>query len=108
MFCTKISQKNAIEVEVGHSLLIKFLAMLYFTGCCLMPLIDSLVVVEENNILCAIEGSHITYHCQPGMVPSVTKMSICMEDGTWSPNPRDLMCTSIERNNSSHLPSSST
>ena len=70
-----------------------------------MPLIDSMVVVEESSI-CAIEDSHITYHCQPGMVPSETKISICMEDGTWSPNPSDLMCTSIERNNSSHLPSS--
>ena len=77
----------------------------FLAGCCLVPLIDSMVVVEESSI-CAIEGSHITYHCQPGMVPSETKMSICMEDGTWSPNPSDLMCTSIERNNSSHLPSS--
>ena len=70
-----------------------------------MSLMDSSVVVEKNSTsVCAMEGSHITYHCKLGLVPSEMMMSICMEDGTWSPNPGDLICNPIERSNCSGPP----
>ena len=76
----------------------------YNIGCCSMPLIDSSVIVEGHSIICAIDGSHITYHCQTGLVPNDMKTSICIGDGTWIPNPSDLVCTSTEGSNSSHPP----
>ena len=59
-----------------------------------MPILDSSVVVEDNSF-CGVEGSNITYYCQPGLVPSERSTAYCMPNGSWSPSPSDLMCTSI-------------
>ena len=40
-----------------------------------------------------VGGSQITYHCQPGMLPSDRFVAICGDDGSWSPNPDNHVCT---------------
>ena len=39
-----------------------------------------------------VEGSHITYYCQPGLVPSEQMVATCTFDCTWSPDPAELTC----------------
>ena len=40
-----------------------------------------------------LEGSMITYYCEwsTGM-PTKHMVAICLSNGSWSPNPRDLEC----------------
>ena len=47
---------------------------------------------NSSEYTCEVEGSHITYYCQPGMEPSERMLAYCMSDGRWSPDPQDLKC----------------
>ena len=41
-----------------------------------------------------LEGSQIVFQCNPGLAPSQQRMSVCMADGSWTPDPADLVCMS--------------
>ena len=70
-------------------------------GCCTYPPIDLMVyvLVENNATSCGMEGSYITYSCQPGVVPSERRMAYCMRDGSWNPNPNELECHLMTKTN---------
>lgn len=69
-------------------------------GCCASPTVGYMVTIEDNSSTCEVEGSHITYYCQPGLVPSERKMAYCMNNGSWSPDPHDLKCHPATKNTS--------
>ena len=37
-------------------------------------------------------GSEIAYQCQSGFLPEARRMSVCGEDGRWTPDPATLIC----------------
>ena len=37
-------------------------------------------------------GDEILYICRPGFVPQTTRRAVCQENGTWSPDPKELLC----------------
>ena len=58
---------------------------------CNYPNVGPNVSVEGYNN--GVGGSQITYYCQPGMLPSDRFVATCGDDGSWSPNPDNLVCT---------------
>ena len=34
----------------------------------------------------------VTFQCSPGLVPSQQIMSVCAANGSWAPDPADLVC----------------
>ena len=68
---------------------------IYIPAWCAYPSgIASNVTVEEYNSI-ALEGSQITYHCQPGLVPSEWMVANCTESGYWIPDPAELICEGL-------------
>ena len=39
-----------------------------------------------------LEGSQIVFQCSPGFVPSQQMMSVCATNGSWTPDPAELVC----------------
>ena len=39
-----------------------------------------------------LEGSQIVFQCSPGFAPLQEIMSVCMADGSWTPDPTELVC----------------
>ena len=66
------------------------------TDQCSYPTVDPSVRVESYSS--RVEGSQVTYFCQPGLVPSERKVATCMSDGSWSPDPSHLECRNYTRN----------
>ena len=44
-------------------------------------------------------GDEIMFICRPGFVPQTTRRAVCQENGTWSPDPKELLCLVGEYNN---------
>jgi hypothetical protein len=42
----------------------------------------------------AIEGSNVTISCSSGHVLNGANMAICMRNGNWEPDPREVECKS--------------
>ena len=40
-------------------------------------------------------GSHISYNCEPGLIPDKPQTAICQSDGSWFPDPINLECQYI-------------
>ena len=59
-------------------------------GLCSTPTVGSNVSVESYSS--GVEGSQITYYCQPGLLPSEKMVANCTSDGTWSPDPAGHDC----------------
>ena len=60
-------------------------------GCCLLPTVTTTTTIENSSV-CSVEGSYITYYCQPGLMPNEKKKAYCLRNGSWNPNPSDLAC----------------
>ena len=58
---------------------------------CAPPTVGVNVSVEGYSN--GVEGSQITYYCQPGLVPSDPIVATCSL-GEWNPDPRSLVCKS--------------
>ena len=43
-------------------------------------------------------GSHISYNCEPGLIPDKPQTAICQSDGSWFPDPSDLECYNNSHN----------
>ena len=41
----------------------------------------------------ALEGQNITFACPPGQTLNGYNSSMCMENGEWEPDPREVECT---------------
>ena len=54
---------------------------------------DSLKFIGYNAPM--LEGSNITFSCLPEYVPIGPNTSICMENGEWEPDPRNVECKGI-------------
>ena len=39
-----------------------------------------------------LEGSQLVFQCSPGFAPSQQMMSVCMANGSWTPDPATLVC----------------
>ena len=57
---------------------------------CPPPIVGLNVIVEGYSS--GLLGSQINYYCQPGLLPSERMVTICGNDGYWSPNPTELSC----------------
>ena len=68
--------------------------MTYYAGKCDDPLtlIHSDVIVMGYEDL-ALEGENITFTCPTGTMLTESNMSICVENGEWEPDPRDVECS---------------
>ena len=42
----------------------------------------------------AIPGDNVTFQCSSDFVLAVSGLSVCMDDGHWEPDPRELECIS--------------
>ena len=40
------------------------------------------------------EGAVVTFQCNPGLAPSQQMMSVCAANGSWTPDPAELVCMS--------------
>ena len=40
-----------------------------------------------------IEGSNVSIRCPPGLVLNGRSTLVCMENGEWEPDPREVECT---------------
>ena len=68
--------------------------LLYFISLivhCNYPNVGPNVSIEGYSS--GVEGSQIVYYCQPGLLPSDRLVANCRDDGSWSPNPDNLVCT---------------
>ena len=52
------------------------------------PPLNGLVMAYDSTL----EGSWIVFQCSPGFVPSQQMMSVCAANGSWTPDPAELVC----------------
>ena len=45
-----------------------------------------------GNSLPALEGDNVTFSCPFGLQINGSNVSICVENGKWEPNPREVEC----------------
>ena len=43
----------------------------------------------------ALEGQNITFVCPTGQILNGSNSSMCMGNGEWEPDPREVECTSV-------------
>ena len=66
-----------------------YISYIYLVRCS-PPIVGANVSVQGYSS--GLEGSQITYYCQPGLLPSERMVANCTSDGTWSPDPTSLEC----------------
>ena len=84
--CARNSTPVITSVFVGENIT-------YNITDCSVPTVDPNVSVEGYSS--GVEGSQITYYCQPGMLPSELMVANCMSDGSWNPDPSGLECYAV-------------
>ena len=47
------------------------------------------------NYTSTVEGSALLYQCNPGFGPVGEMTAVCAANGSWSPDPADVMCREI-------------
>ena len=52
----------------------------------------SLFINDEMQRDPHIPGDNITFYCAPGLVLTGPNISICMWNGEWEPDPREVTC----------------
>ena len=52
-------------------------------------------ILDYNNIV-TIEGSVISFQCNPGLSPEGEMTAICTNAGIWSPDPAGVVCSCSE------------
>ena len=60
-------------------------------GYCTRPITGPNVAIMENSIS-GLQGSMITYYCR--WTPNEHMVATCLSNGSWSPDPRDMVCPS--------------
>ena len=60
---------------------------------CPYPIVGPNVSVEGYSS--GVEGSQITYYCQPGLLPSERMVANCTRNGRWSPSTSLLECSGM-------------
>ena len=40
-----------------------------------------------------VEGSVVTFHCNEGLIPAEQMNTTCASNGSWTPNPAELICS---------------
>ena len=61
-------------------------------GGCGNPIPPALGFIMSQASDCTSVGSTTSYQCSAGLVPQDVKSSECISDGTWSPDPSQLIC----------------
>ena len=58
-------------------------------GQCLVPWTN----ISSNISFMHRVGPQLVYQCLPGLQPHGEMVSVCTSNGTWYPNPADIVCT---------------
>ena len=66
---------------------------------CYVGKCDDLLMLIHSDVIVmgyedpALEGENITFTCPTGAMLTGSNMSICVENGEWEPDPRDVECS---------------
>ena len=75
-----------------------FISALWITECCFSITVDcSGPPLPPKNgsigVYCsAVEGSMVAFFCNEGLIPEGRFTTVCASNGSWTPNPDDLVC----------------
>ena len=69
--------------------------IIFIIAHCAYPPVGPNVSVDNYTYSSGVEGSQITYHCQPGLVPGEHMVANCTRNGRWNPDPAQLICEGI-------------
>ena len=61
----------------------------------LTRIVDTSVQVDFDDRQPALEGTAVSFSCPPGLMLNRPNMTICMENGEWEPDPREVKCQGI-------------
>ena len=71
-----------------------FPASIHYTEHCSYPVIGMNIIVDSYSTG-GLEGSQIWYNCETGFVPRDKMIATCSHNGSWTPDPANLVCEGI-------------
>ena len=90
LIITIVTLDNTLLLERG-GLIFRILYCLIPADCGdPSPPANGFVMVSDSTL----EGSQIVFQCNSGLAPSQQMMSVCAANGSWTPDPAELVCMS--------------